>query len=230
MNNFENTINLGVRFPVPVSKETIDLLIGEIGYKLEAILLYGGDVNLDCINVKVVDLFCELKKIDGLLIKTYLKYEDKYIMKMKLLDSVIALINTQAGREDVRKEVIEFGFLKCEKLYDTLPLNHDSLMYRAYLFHWLKFNEPIIASGNIYQYDLYQNMEQSKIIKLSPSENDIINFYNTNKKSIYSFMIDEMKSKHLPDSFYEIEAVNYYHYYQTLSNAGSAHKSEKKID
>lgn len=171
----------------------------------------------DKINLEVIDSLTILEEINRLVPQQIeaIPGSGDFKLGVDLLESIIALLNTQSGYEGTRTKLLSLGLNLNQRLY---RFSYESLVHEAFIFNWLKLNK-LVQSPKIPR-NRYQSAERvGKIIKFSPSKEDIDNFYNANKSEIYQYMVRHMgPDKTTEDPFGQAGAADFYHYHQTLLN------------
>lgn len=211
--NIINTYQLS-SFPEQKINELIsDLNVhyGKINSYIEA------KIDQEKINIEVIDSLAKLEEINRLVPYTIQSNSmtSDFRLGVDLLESIIALLNTQSGHESTREKLLNLGWNLLQKLY---PFSYEKLKNEALLFNWLK-HYNLVKSNGISRWDYQKSKPNDKKLKFSPSEEELEKFYENNREEIYQYMVHAMGPDIEPsDPFRQANAADFYHYHQTLSN------------
>lgn len=183
---------------------------GKINNYLEA------EVSGEKLNIEVIDSLAKLKEIDRL---APYRLDDNpnsgdFRLGVELLESVIALLKTDAGHVATKNNILNLGWSLLNRLY---RFSFDGLVESALLYNWLKGRKLI----RIHRIDnwgsCYQEFKSDRI-EFKPSDEDLNKFFESNQQKIFEYMVFEMdRSKEEVDPFSNYQAADFYHYHQTLS-------------
>jgi len=211
-----NQINIYNFSAFPVDR--IRILISELNVHYEKINSYlDAEVSGERLNIEVIDSLAKLNEIDRL--APYRLDENPnsgdFRLGVDLLESVIALLKTDAGHVTTKKNLLSLGWSLLHKLY---RFSFDELVNSALRYKWLK-GRGLIRNHSIHRWGSRYEEHNSSRIKFDPSDDDLNKFFEINQQKIFEYMVFEMEqNKEEVDPFSNPQAVDFYHYYQTLSN------------
>ncbi|MCX3310402.1 hypothetical protein ORN12_15575 [Pantoea vagans] len=194
----------------------IKTLISELNVHYEKINNYlEAEVSGEKLNVEVIDSLVKLNEINRLApyrIDNNPNSGD-FRLGVDLLESVIALLTTDAGHQCTKKNLLTLGWSLLSKLYS---FSYERLIDSALLYQWLKRKE-LVRSYNITHWGTnYGNVNLTRS-KFEPSDDELDNFFNRNQQKIFEYMVFEMiPNKEEIDPFSNTQAVDFYHYHQLL--------------
>lgn len=202
-------------------EERIKVLISELNVHYDKINNYNeSGVTGEKINVEVIDSLTKLNEIIRLAPTYKINYEQNrgdFRFGVDLLESIIALLNTEVGHESTRNKLLELALNFLEDLYDY---SIDSLINLSFLYRWLKKND-LVKNYSVRRstyYPIRKNTDNHKI-EFKPSDEEIDAFYESNKQKIYKYMAFEMADgRQERDPLSESKESNYYHYFKSLEN------------
>ena len=199
-------------------EDRIRTLISELNVHYDKINNYlESEVSGERLNVEVIDSLAKLNEINRLApyrLDTNPNSGD-FRLGVDLLESVIALLTTNAGHQSTKKNLIELGWSLLHKLYN---FSFDGLVDSAYLYQWLK-NKNLVRSHSISCWGERYNGTSSTRIKFEPTDDELTDFFDKNQQKIFEYMAFEMlPNKEETNPFSNSQAVDFYHYHQTLVN------------
>jgi hypothetical protein len=131
-----------------------------------------------------------------------------------LLVSVIALLTTDAGHQSTKKNLLDLGWSLHSRLYN---LSYGVLVDSAFLYQWLKRKDLVRSQNMPLWRDNYSN-SNSALIKFEPSDDELNDYFNKNQQKTFEYMVFKMGlNKEEINPFSNQQAIDFYHYYQTLS-------------
>ncbi|MCK2087498.1 hypothetical protein MXC99_04830 [Thauera aromatica] len=199
-------------------EQRINQLVSELNVHYGKINNYiEAQIERERIDVEVIDSLTKLEEIARLAPHRIqvTPMSGDFRLGVDLLESIIALLNTQSGHASTRKNLLNLGWDLLRKLY---PFSYERLVQEALRFSWLKRNN-LVRSHEISRWNHQGTSQNESKVRFSPSEEEIDNFYNKNRQELYEYMIYEMGSdRSPPDPFDQLEAADFYHYHRTLSN------------
>ena len=198
--------------------DRIRLLVSELNVHYEKINNYlEAEVSSEKLNVEVVDSLAKLNEIDRLAPCRLDGNPNSgdFRLGVDLLESVIALLKTNAGHVNTKKNLLNLGWSLLNKLYN---FSFDGLVYSALLYNWLKGRGLVKRHSIDYWGGRYGSPNSSRI-KFEPSDEHLNKFFEINQQDIFEYMVFNMdQNKEEVDPFSNFQAVDFYHYHQTLSN------------
>lgn len=211
-----NSINLYELDSFPERK--VKDLVSDLNINYSKINKYiEAQVDKEKINIEVINSLTNLEEIYRLVPIRMQSgaISGEFRLGIDLLESIIALLNTQSGHKSTRNGLLTLGWNLLNRLYS---FSYDRLRGEALLFHWLK-RYHLVRENEISTRRYRGREEKERKIKFSPSEEDVDSFYEENREKIYRYMVYEMGQNQLPsDPFLQSDAADFYHFHQTLSN------------
>lgn len=198
-------------------EDRIRALISELNVHYEKINNYlEAEVSGEKLNVEVIDSLAKLNEINRLApyrIDNNPNSGD-FRLGVDLLESVIALLTTDAGHQSTRSNLLDLGWSLLSKLYS---FSYEGLVDSALLYQWLK-GKDLVRSHSISRWGRTYGDYNSTRIKFEPSVDELNDFFSRNQQKIFEYMVFEMApNKEEIDPFSNLQAVDFYHYHQVLS-------------
>lgn len=195
-------------------KQRINQLISELNVHFGKINKYIDEqVKGEKIDIEVIDSFVKLREIARLAQADSMSGESR--LRVDLLESIIALLNTQSGSESTRTDLQSLGWDLLPQMY---PFDYETLVQETLRFSWLKRNN-LIRSERTPTRNYQSRSKNDNKKRYVPSEEEVDNFYKENRQKLYEYMINEMASdKSPPDPFSQSGATEFCYYHWTLSN------------
>ena len=200
-------------------EERVNILISELNVHYGKINGYiEAEIDVEKINIEVIDSLAKLEEISRLapyrIDLGQHGCSGDFSLGIDLLNSVIALLQTAAGRDATRRKLLNLGWELLRKLYNY---SFDELIDKSLLYHWLK-SKNLARPNDVTSWRDYNNSRDENLAFI-PSEDDIESYYKKNNQKIYEYMVHEMSDSQSPsDPFLDAQAGYFYHYHQTLSN------------
>lgn len=199
-------------------EQRINELISELNVHYGKINSYiEARIDQEKVNIEVIDSLAKLEEIDRLAphrIQSNPMTGD-FRLGVDLLESIIALLNTQSGHKSTRDKLLKLGWDLLRKLYQ---FSYEQLKNEALLFSWLK-RHNLVRPHEISRWDYPRSSQNGEKLKFSPSKKEIDKFYENNREEIYQYLVYEMGPDKTPsDPFCQPDVADFYHYHQTLSN------------
>ena len=198
-------------------EDRIRALISELNVHYEKINNYlEAEVSGEKLNVEVIDSLAKLNEINRL--APYRMdnnfYSGDFRLGVDILDSVIALLTTDAGHQSTKNNLLSLGWSLLGKLSS---FTYENLVYSALLYQWLK-SKKLVRSSNITHWRTSYGNYNSTRIKFEPSDCELNDFFTENQQKIFEYMVFEMNpNKEEIDPFSNSQAVDFYSYHQLLS-------------
>jgi hypothetical protein len=195
-------------------EERTKTLISELNVHYEKINNYiESEISGENIDIELINSLAKLNEISRLSSVQIIKaYSGDYRFTIDLLESVIALLQCQAGNSSIREKLRVLGWQLMDKLYNY---SFDNLVYDALVYHWLK-SKNLIRSVSLRAWSSPLSKPNNKIV-FESTEQELDKFYEKNKQKLYEIMTFELnQSSELQDPFSEQQNQDYYHYHQTL--------------
>lgn len=197
--------------------DRIRTLISELNVHYEKINSYlEAEVSGEKLNVEVIDSLAKLNEINRLApyrIDNNPNSGD-FRLGVDLLDSVIALLTTDAGHQSTKKSLLNLGWSLLSKLYG---FSYEGLLDAALQYQWLKRKNLARSHGIARWGSSYGNYNSTRI-KFEPSDEELNGFFLKNQQKLFEYMVFEMgPNKEEVDPFSDPQAGDFYHYHQVLS-------------
>ena len=197
--------------------DRIRALISELNVHYEKINNYlEAEVSGEKLNVEVIDSLAKLNEINRL--APYRidsnPLSGDFRLGVDLLDSVIALLTTNAGHQSTKNNLLTLGRSLLSKLYS---FSYEELVDSALLYQWLK-RKNLVRSHNITCWTASYGNYNSTRTKFEPSDDELDDFFTRNQQKIFEYMVFKMiPNKEEADPFSNSQAVDFYHYHKLLS-------------
>lgn len=192
-------------------------LISELNVHYEKINNYlEAKVSGETLNVEVINSLAKLKEIDRLapLLIDRNSHVNDFKLGVDLLNSVIALLGTDAGHQSTKSNLLTLGRSLLGKLYS---ISYDELLDSALRYQWLK-SKNLVKSHNITRWRTNNGDYNSARIKFEPSDFELDDYFTRNQQRIFEYMVFEMTpDKQERDPFSNLQHVDFYHYHTLLS-------------
>ena len=206
-------------------KNIITTLISELNIHYGMINNYidlEGTENL--INIEICKTLVKLTEISSLALpNTNDQHDEIYKLNIKLIDSVIVILNMNVGQKELRRKLLNLGDELLSKLYN---FNYDDLISESLRYLWLNQNKLIPTPYKVgYETNLFytscknnNTLDSDEKIKFTPSDEEISAYHIENMQTIYQFMVFEMHNEfEINDPFDNEQACLFYHYHETLN-------------
>ena len=199
-------------------EDRIRTLISELNVHYDKINNYlESEVSGERLNVEVIDSLAKLNEINRLAPHRLdiNPNSGDFRLGVDLLESVIALLTTNAGHQSTKNNLIELGRSLLQKLYN---FSFDKLVYSAHLYQWLN-NKNLVRSHSVSRWRQRYKGKSSTRIKFEPTDDELSEFFDKNQQKIFEYMVFKMlPDKEETNPFSDSQAVDFYHYHQTLFN------------
>jgi hypothetical protein len=191
-------------------------LISELNVHYDKINNYiESEILGEAINIEVISSLAKLNEINRLAPRLINNdpYSGDFRLGIDVLESILAILQTGAGHQSTKKNLLNLAWDLLYKLYN---FSYDNLIYSALLYQWLNKYDLIRSHSLRTWYGHSKNKDQ---ISFNPTDEDLDDFHNKNKQKIYRYMVFDMHDqKEEQDPFSNQQAKDFYHYYETLSN------------
>ena len=197
-------------------EERIKNIVSELNVHYDKINNYiEAGISGDTLNLEVINSLAKLKEISRLApYKINIDpYSGDFRLGIDLLESVVALLKTDAGHNSTQKNLLDLGWDLLEKLYS---FSFDNLVNGSLLYQWLKSKDLIRNHTIIHWGGVYESTPDDKI-RFKPTEDELESFYNRNQQKIHEYMVFDMNdNKEESNPMSDQQASDYYHYHQVL--------------
>jgi len=197
-------------------EERIKNIVSELNVHYDKINNYiEAGISGDTLNLEVINSLAKLKEISRLApYKINIDpYSGDFRLGIDLLESVVALLKTDAGHNSTQKNLLDLGCDLLEKLYS---FSFDNLVNGSLLYQWLKSKDLIRNHTIIHWGGVYESTPDDKI-RFKPTEDELESFYNRNQQKIHEYMVFDMNdNKEESNPMSDQQASDYYHYHQVL--------------